>query len=386
MDSVRLWAKPLTTSTTNPTDNDYFNTTEITSTRAQRLRRRQEFVQNSDITRELLRLVKAETRDNNPSTVASDSTTPDYVPNMNPDIRIDVPQLDLANYGPWLLALRAAAFNYEANDHLTGDPPLPTTTQDIQVYHKKKNYLIGKIVSTIPNDIANLLIAPDTDPTPHTLVTKIKEHLNTANANDHRYLKSLAESTHFLPDMTLSEYVSTHEKIRARMIASQYPKITDPKITVEFMIEGLKHNQATSHIGLQLIALQPVDLKDFTHQFNRIQSYQGVTVSTPQPHGLSATASSDIQELLRLLRRKQTPRNEPYRQRDFKPCKFHISKGVANPRHSDENCRDPDHPRHRRSRRNPRRAAARATNTDYLPELVTQLQQLIHPHPRGDRR
>ena len=82
------------------------------------------------------------------------------------------------------------------------------------------------------------------------------------------------------------------------MIASQYPNITDFKITVEFMIEGLKHNQATSHIGLQLIALQPVDLKAFTDQFNRIQSYQGATMNIPQPHGLPFTASRDIQELL----------------------------------------------------------------------------------------
>ena len=208
MVSVRLRANTLTTPTTNPTPHNshsHSTTTEITSTRAQRLRRRQEFVQNSDITRELLRLLKAETSNKIPVTVEPASKIADHVQNMNPDIRIDVPQLDPANYGPWLLALRAAAFNYEANDHLTGNTPLPTTPQDIQTYQKKKNYLLGKIVSTIPKDIASLLIAPDTEPTPHTLVTKIKEHLNTANANDHRYLKSVAESTHLLPDMTLSE-------------------------------------------------------------------------------------------------------------------------------------------------------------------------------------
>lgn len=84
-----------------------------------------------------------------------------------------------------------------------------------------------------------------------------------------------------MPDMTLADYVAANETIRARMIASRYPNIREPSFAVEFLIEGLMHNQATTNIGLQLLANQPSDVKDFTHQFIRIKEYQDVTPASP---------------------------------------------------------------------------------------------------------
>lgn len=59
----------------------------------------------------------------------------------------------------------------------------------LTVQNKKKNNLLGKIITTTPAEIDNVLIGPETEPTPYILFTTIKEHLNTTNANDHRYLK-----------------------------------------------------------------------------------------------------------------------------------------------------------------------------------------------------
>lgn len=70
--------------------------------------------------------------------------------------------------------------------------------------------------------------------------------------------------------MTLSTSVAAHEKIRIQMIATKYPNISDLKTTVEFLIEGLKQNPIINRIGLQLLCLNPVDIKDFFHKFNRI--------------------------------------------------------------------------------------------------------------------
>ena len=208
--------------------------------------------------------------------------------NMTSQTKLDVPKLHPSNYGPWLLALRAAAYNSDSFEHLTGDPQPPTDPVALPNFLKKRNHFLEKVNATIPSDIANLLIAPDSEPTPFALFTAIKAHLNASNASDHRYLKSLAEAAHFLLDMTLPDYITAHEKIRAKMIASWYPNISDPTITAEFMIEGLKHNPGTVNIGLQLLSIQPSDMKDFTPHFNRIQAYQDITAAIPQAHGLGA--------------------------------------------------------------------------------------------------
>ena len=205
---------------------------------------------------------------------------------MTSETKSDVPNRDPSNYGPWLLTLPAAAYNSNSFEHLTVDPQPPTDHAALPNFLKKRNYLLEKIIATIPSDIANLLIATDSKPKPFALATAIKAHLNTSNTNDHRYLKSLAEAAHFLPDMNLPHYITAHEKIRPKMIAYRYPSISDPTNTVEFMIEGLKHNPRMVNIGLQLLSIQPSDMKDFTHYFNRIQAYQDISAVIPQAHSL----------------------------------------------------------------------------------------------------
>lgn len=75
--------------------------------------------------------------------------------------------------------------------------------------------------------------------------TKVQRNLNKINANDHCYLKSLLEATTFATDVTLAEYVSEYEKIRAKKIKSKYLNIARSSVTV-------------------------VDVNNFTDQFNYI--------------------------------------------------------------------------------------------------------------------
>ena len=66
--------------------------------------------------------------------------------------------------------------------------------------------------------------------------------------------------------MTLQEYISIHESTRAKMVAARYPDIQDPRKTVTFMIDGLRTNPTTAAIGMQQIALNPANLKEFAHK------------------------------------------------------------------------------------------------------------------------
>ena len=71
----------------------------------------------------------------------------------------DMPKLDPANYGPWLLALRSAAYTTEASQHITGTPPLrlmPTPSHHI----KKEALYLGE--DTVICPIGNTCSAVDT--------------------------------------------------------------------------------------------------------------------------------------------------------------------------------------------------------------------------------
>ena len=189
------------------------------------------------------------------------------------DKRSDVPKLDTANYGPWFVAIRAAAHTIDCINHITGNPELPQEPNHHTDFQRNKHFLIGKIISSIPPEIANLIITPTGDPTPFQLITAITAHPDSTNTSDHKYLKQLAENPIFLPNMTLSQYVTAHETIRTKMIAARYPSISDPRTTVEFLIDGLRFNPVTCTVVVQLISLDPQDVKDFVHKFNRITSY-----------------------------------------------------------------------------------------------------------------
>lgn len=92
-------------------------------------------------------------------------------------------------------------------------------------------------------------------------------------------MKQLEEQTHFLPDMTLQQYIAAHEQIRSKMIAARLPDIYDPKTIFEVLIDGLRFKPATVNIGRQLIALDPKDTKDFVLKLSRLDLYQQATIS-----------------------------------------------------------------------------------------------------------
>ena len=157
-----------------------------------------------------------------------------------------MPKLDPANYGPWLLALRSAPYTTEASQHITGNPPTPSDADALTSYQKKKHSILGKILSSVPSEILNLLLTPLDDPTPYDLLTKIVTHLDTSNASDHEYLKQEAEQCNYTSGMSLQQYVTAHNTIRTKMMAARYPNISDPTTTVDFLINGLHLNPSTS--------------------------------------------------------------------------------------------------------------------------------------------
>lgn len=214
---------------------------------------------------------------------------------------LDIPQLGPVNYGPWLLGLLTAALGNDALHYILQNP-LPAKPQKRAAYIKNPTYILSKMLATIHAEILNLLIKPDAEPTPFDLLTNVKAHMNTNNANNHNYLKSLAEAPDFLPGITLEHYVAAHEKIRTRMIAARYPSIRPPAVNFEFMIDGLRDNPDTAGIGLRLIATNLAGTKEFTQQFNRLRPYKNVHPPTIAPiQGLtSSTTGIELTPVLNL--------------------------------------------------------------------------------------
>ena len=101
--------------------------------------------------------------------------------------------------------------------------------------------------------------------------------------------------------MTLSQYVTTHETIRNKMIAARYSYISDPRTTVEVLIDGLRFNPEISTVGVQPISLNPQDVKGFIHKINRITSYTSFQNPT-ECHVVSRTHAGFIKAEAYLIR------------------------------------------------------------------------------------
>ena len=215
----------------------------------------------------------------------------------------------------------------------------------------------------MPLHILNLLVTSSDDPSPFDLLNDIKNHVDTDNSLDHKYLKLEAEQCNFEPGMTLDSYVTSHTKIASRTIAAHYPDIKNPTNTVEFLINGLRLNPETALIGLQLHALAPADIKDFTHKFNRMKAYNtpetGSAISL-HPSVLHMPFKSHRRPLQPSLYRTSRHQNTA-RPTEFKPCSHHIRIGVLHPQHPDEECRAPDHSRHMNRGRSTRYAPLRSS-------------------------
>ena len=164
------------------------------------------------------------------------------------DSKLNVPQLDRNNPLFWKMAIDSKATTLDALDHVTTNPAIPQDAALIPQLNKERHTLRAIVLSTVSSDILNLLtIGPD--PSPKDLIDAVLNHLQTNTATDHKYLKSEAENLRLTSDMTIDEYVHKHNSLRARMIASQFPSITDETTTVEFMINGIRYTPDTIDIG-----------------------------------------------------------------------------------------------------------------------------------------
>ena len=143
--------------------------------------------------------------------------------------------------------------------------------------------------------------------------------------------------------MTLEQCITTHDQIRTRMIAARYPEISEPKTTVEFLIDGLRFNPSTATIRIHPISLDLKDTKDVVHKFNRLPVYRKPTQLRPAPmHGDAGGSNSIKNSAPTPYWYSRTPRRNLLVPKI--PCRFHISLGVPRPRHTDLKCNHRAHP------------------------------------------
>ena len=105
------------------------------------------------------------------------------------DKRPDIPRLDPTNYGPWIVATRAAAHTINAIEHITSNPNPQKTKPSSPHYIETKTTYLAKYNHVNPLQIANLILTPTNDPAPYDIIQAVTSHLGTTNASDHKYLK-----------------------------------------------------------------------------------------------------------------------------------------------------------------------------------------------------
>ena len=231
--------------------------------------------------------------------------------------RTDVPTLNPDNYGKWVVALRSAAYATGTIHQLEGNSELPTQEDEQQTFHRAKHVLLGKIITSISSEISNLVLTPTSEPTPYDLVKAITAHLDTANADDQKYLKQQAEQAHFTHGMTLQQYITVHEGIRAKMIAARYPEIQDSRTTVAFMIDGLRYNPTTAPIGIQFIALNPATGK-------------GSHTGTTESHSTRMSLLRQPRHHLPQDRHQSAADGpQPLPRQNDNPCRYHQLHGIS---------------------------------------------------------
>eukprot|EP00737_Agarophyton_chilense_P002949 gb/GEZJ01003408.1/.p1 GENE.gb/GEZJ01003408.1/~~gb/GEZJ01003408.1/.p1 ORF type:complete len:303 (+),score=23.34 gb/GEZJ01003408.1/:2320-3228(+) len=152
--------------------------------------------------------------------------------------------------------------------------------------------------------------------------------------------------------MTIEDYFIKHNSLRARMIASQFPNITDETTTVEFMIEGLRFDPDSIGNGRQLLAINAPTVKDFLHHFHRLKSY-----NMPAPSQPTSTIYQKITSPFQIPRQPfyQTsppPRRPQYNAgpappnlpHAYRPYSFHQQFMGVLQNHTDAQFRDTRHP------------------------------------------
>lgn len=166
---------------------------------ARRLRRR--YVADiATFTAELYELAQLRQQDNQ---IPQDTTQRQIIDNINPKS----PDFKAINYAPWNFALENYATVICATHHLEGKHTPPLQEQKLKTSNKIKSKLHTAILSSVSSEVLGLLFAPEDKPTLCDFVQKIVHHINRSTEDNHKYLKTEAESILYFKKTDIDEYI-----------------------------------------------------------------------------------------------------------------------------------------------------------------------------------
>ena len=175
------------------------------------------------------------------------------------------------------------SINTTASEYLETDPIPPIDPAQLKIHPHKKSKLLTAILGTVPSSVLGLILVPGDKLTPYKLTQDIIKHINQSTKDDHKYLKTEAESIRFTGDMSFDDYIRQHTAVRQKMIAARYPAITDEETTIDFILFGLQKTANLTPIIGNLIINKPNSIKDFVRKYKVLYDVYQL------PHGLTPT-------------------------------------------------------------------------------------------------
>ena len=178
----------------------------------------------------------------------------------------NLPTLDEQNFDFWYQALCNAAIIIDAQPHVVGDPPEPVDPAQAAQFVIKQAKVRNMIMKSLPLSITQNINPDLFRNTLHQICNALKDQVTNTTSDDHDLLKEEARAIQYTPEQPLAQYVEEHEKLRAKMINAKYPGIENEKVTVQFMIHGLRFNPDYITTGEQMVRQPPLTIKQFSRE------------------------------------------------------------------------------------------------------------------------
>lgn len=109
-------------------------------------------------------------------------------------------------------------------------------------YRKASSSCAAAILASLDPTVSQLIPATTFRNTPNNIIAQLLTTLTTDNAPTHKPLESEAKQLKIDEDHTIHQFVDSHRAVRAKMIASHYPRIEDERTTVRLVLDGLLDN------------------------------------------------------------------------------------------------------------------------------------------------
>ena len=197
-----------------------------------------------------------------------------------------LPKLTRTNFSTWKCALRLILKQHDLVELVdTGFSLEQVPASERPFFDKASSSCAALILSNLYDPVRHLIPGTDFEKLPAEITRALEAALKQSWHLVHKRLESEAKALWLTRKLSVQDFIDAHHALRARIVAADYPSISDDRTTVKLMVEALSdHPHYRDLIRTLKFTGVHATIDDFHYCLQEVKDFDKDHNITRRPH------------------------------------------------------------------------------------------------------